>query len=206
MSWKIERQESCGASGKFPHVWDFECKEADRQDWRGNLLPCRESRQQGGTALTDKELSQQAKDYFEQIRKTDRLIQRLTSTAAALRLSLTSQNYELKPDKVQSSGAKNPLESAMSKIIELEKTIQTRKNELSELQKEAFDRIKKVPGFDQQNVLIARYFEKKRWEQIALDLNFSVRQIHRIHGAGLLAFAENNPDILKDGTQCHSQT
>ena len=30
--------------------------------------------------VTDKELSQRAKDYFAQIRKTDRLIQRLTDT------------------------------------------------------------------------------------------------------------------------------
>ena len=63
--------------------------------------------------MTDKELSQQAKDYFAQIRKTDRLIQRLKGTVATLRSGLTSQSYELKPDKVQSSGAKNPLESTM---------------------------------------------------------------------------------------------
>ena len=67
------------------------------------------------SVLTDKELSQQAKDYFAQIRKTDRLIQRLKGTVATLRSGLTSQNYELKPDKVQSSGAKNPLESTMIK-------------------------------------------------------------------------------------------
>ena len=45
--------------------------------------------------MTDKELSQQAKDYFAQIRKTDRLIQRLKGTVATLRSGLTSQSYEI---------------------------------------------------------------------------------------------------------------
>ena len=48
--------------------------------------------------MTDKELSQRAKEYFAQIRKTDRLIQRLTDTVNTLRSGLTSQSYELKPE------------------------------------------------------------------------------------------------------------
>lgn len=154
--------------------------------------------------MCDKELSQQAKDYFAQIRKTDRLIARLKSTVATLRSSLTSQSYELKPDKVQSSGSKNPLEDAMIKISDLESNIQARIAKLATMRQKAFDRIRNVPDLDQQNVLIARYYENKRWEKIAVELNFSIRQVHRIHGAGLLAFAENNPDILKDGTQCQT--
>ena len=67
--------------------------------------------------VNDKDLSQQAKEYFAQIRKTDRLIHRLDSTIATLRSSLTSTGSQLKQDKVQTSGPKNTLEETITKII-----------------------------------------------------------------------------------------
>lgn len=148
--------------------------------------------------MCDKDLSQQAKDYFAQIRKTDRLIARLKSTVATLRAGLTSQNYELSADKVQTSGPSNRLEDAMIKILDLEDKIQARIAELSAMRDEAFDRISRVPDLDQRNVLLARYVEGKRWEKVAFELNFSISQIYRIHGAALIAFVQKNPNVCKD--------
>ena len=153
------------------------------------------------SVLTDKELSQQAKDYFAQIRKTDRLIQRLTSSVATLRSSLTSQSYELKPDKVQSSGKKNPLEDAIIKIDTLERKINTRIDELVSLKTEAFDRIRTIPDLDQQNILIGRYIQLKEWDDIAVELNFSTKWVLELHGKAVLAFAKRNPQILKEPTK-----
>lgn len=150
--------------------------------------------------MTLKELSQQVKDYFSQIRKTDRLINRLLSTVATLRSSLTSRGCKLKPDKVQTSGPKNTLEETIAKIDELERKINARIDELVEQKADALRRIEKVSDSDQQNILMARYVDGTKWERIAVDLNFSMRQVHRIHRAALLDFAKENPDILKDGT------
>ena len=151
--------------------------------------------------VNDKDLSQQAKEYFAQIRKTDRLIQRLTDTVNTLRSSLTSQSYELKPDKVQTSGPKDTLGETITKIISLEEDINTRINELVEQKADAMRRIQNVPDQDQQNILIARYVNGEKWEKIAVDLNFSIAQIYRIHGAALLDFIKENPDILKDDSK-----
>lgn len=151
--------------------------------------------------MTDKELAQQAKEYFAQIRKTDRLIQRLTDTVNTLRSGLTSQNYELKPDKVQTSGAKDTLGETIVKIVALEDDINTRIDELVQQKADAMHRILNVPDKDQQNVLIARYVDGLKWEKIAVELNFSIAQIYRIHGAALLDFAKENPDILKDDSK-----
>lgn len=147
--------------------------------------------------VTDKELSQRAKDYFAQIRKTDRLIQRLTDTVNTLRSSLTSQSYKLKPDKVQTSGPKDTLGETIAKIMSLEDDINTRIDELVKQKADAMRRIQNVPDQDQQNILIARYVNGEKWEKIAVDLNFSIAQIYRIHGAALLDFIKENPDILK---------
>lgn len=147
--------------------------------------------------MCDKELSQQAKDYFAQIRKTDRLIQRLKGTVATLRSSLTSQSYELKPDKVQSSGAKNPLESAMIEIVDLEGQINARIDELVSMKQEAFDRIRNVPDLDQQNILIGRYIQLKNWDDVAAELSFSPKWVLKLHGKALLEFYKGNQEFFE---------
>lgn len=148
--------------------------------------------------MTDKELSQRAKDYFAQIRKTDRLIQRLTDTVNTLRSGLTSQSYELKPDKVQTSGAKDTLGETIVKIMSLEDDINARIDELVDMKQEAFTMINRIPDLDQQNILIGRYIQLKKWEDIALELNFSIQWVYELHGKGLLAFAKENTDFLKE--------
>ena len=148
--------------------------------------------------MTDKELSQRAKEYFAQIRKTDRLIQRLTDTVNTLRSGLTSQNYELKPDKVQTSGPKDTLGETIAKIMSLEDDINTRIDELVTMKKEAFSMISKVPDLDQQNVLVGRYIQLKKWEDLAAEFECTTQWLFEIHGKALLAFAKENADFLQE--------
>ena len=148
--------------------------------------------------MTDKELSQRAKDYFAQIRKTDRLIQRLTDTVNTLRSGLTSQSYELKPDKVQTSGAKDTLGETIVKIRSLEEDINARIDELVDMKQEAFTMINRIPDLDQQNILIGRYIQLKKWEDIALELNFSIQWVYELHGKGLLAFSQMNSEFFRN--------
>lgn len=147
--------------------------------------------------MCDKELSQQAKDYFAQIRKTDRLIQRLSSTVATLRSSLNAQSYDLKPDKVQGFSAKSPFESTVIKIIDLEEQINARIDELVSMKQEAFDRIGNVPDFDQQNILIGRYIQLKEWDDIAAELKFSAKWVLKLHGKALLEFSKGNQKFFE---------
>ena len=148
--------------------------------------------------VTDKELPQRAKDYFAQIRKTDRLIKRLTDTVFTLRSSLTSQSYELNPDKVQTSGPKNTLEETVAKIVDLEADINRRIDELVDMKQEAFTMINRIPDLDQQNILIGRYIQLKKWEDIALELNFSIQWVYELHGKGLLAFSQANSEFFRN--------
>lgn len=148
--------------------------------------------------MNDKDLSQQAKDYFTQIRKTDRLIKRLTDTVFTLRSSLTSQSYELNPDKVQTSGPKNTLEETVAKIVDLKADINRRIDELVDMKQEAFTMINRIPDLDQQNILIGRYIQLKKWEDISEELNYSMQWVFELHGKGLLAFAKANSDFLNN--------
>ena len=148
--------------------------------------------------MTDKELSQRAKDYFAQIRKTDRLIKRLTDTVFTLRSSLISQSYELNPDKVQTSGPKNTLEETVAKIVDLEADINRRIDELVDMKQEAFTMINQIPDLDQQNILIGRYIQLKKWEDISEELNYSMQWVFELHGKGLLAFSQANSEFFRN--------
>lgn len=145
--------------------------------------------------MSNKELSQAAKKYFSQIRKTDRLIQRLTDTVTTLRSGLCSQNYELKPDKVQSSGTKDVLGETMVKIMSLEEDINARIDELVSMKKEAFSMISKIPDFDQQNVLVGRYIQIKDWEDIVNEFDREIRWVYRLHNEALVAFMSVNDSL-----------
>ena len=148
--------------------------------------------------VCDKELCRQARDYFAQLRKTDRLIQRLRSTIAALRSGLTGHDYELRPDKVQTSRANSHLEDAMVRIVDLEEQVDSRIGELVAMRHEAFLMIGNVPDFDQQNILIARYIQLKDWDDIAMELEFSTKWVLKLHVKGLLAFSRANQDFLME--------
>lgn len=157
-----------------------------------------------GKAVCDKELCQQARDYFAQLRKTDRLIQRLRSTVAALRSGLTGQSYDLRPDKVHTSHTDSHLEDAMVRIVDLEEQVDSRIKELVAMRHEAFLMIGNVPDFDQQNILIARYIQLKAWDDIAIELDFSTKWVLKLHGKGLLAFSRANQDFLMEWAKAAS--
>ena len=146
--------------------------------------------------VNDKDLSQQAKDFLNQISRLDALINRLLNTVATERSRLTSIGCELKQDKVQTSGPKNSLEETICKIDELERTINARIDELVDLKNATLKAIQILPDFDQQNVLIARYIDGKKWLDIAFDLNFSISQVYKILGKALISFSEKNPNLL----------
>lgn len=147
--------------------------------------------------MTDKEVIQAAKDYLSKIQKTDRLINRLMSTLSTLRSGLTSQSYELRPDKVQTSGPKDTIAETFAKIDELEREVTKHIDELADWKMEAYDRINRIPDFDQRNVLIARYIQGMKWEKVSVAINFSISRVYEIHGAALQNFVEVNPDIFE---------
>ena len=150
--------------------------------------------------MTEKELIQAAKRYLNKVQQTDRLIARLKSTIATLRAGLTSQGYELKPDKVQTSGPVDPLAETFARIDELEREIQQDIVDLDNWKKDTYERIGRLDDLDQRNILIARYIQVKQWERVAFELNFSISQTYRIHGAALLAFVQKNSEICEVGS------
>lgn len=142
------------------------------------------------------DLSKRAKEYLAQIGKTDRLIQRMKDAENTLRSSLTSRSYEIRPDKVHTSRKKDTLEDDVARIVSLEDEINARIIELAGMKQDVFRMICRIHDLDQQNVLIGRYIQMKKWEDLAEDFGCTTQWVFVLHKRALQFFCVANADFL----------
>lgn len=86
------------------------------------------------------------------------------------------------------------MEDVILKIIELEEEIRGDMNNLIDLKQSIMKTIKKLKSVDFQAVLELRYLCMKQWEQIAVNMGYSLQHIFRLHDKALKDVWE----ILKD--------
>lgn len=89
--------------------------------------------------------------------------------------------------EVPLSGTPDPhrREDIIIKIIELEDRIRDEMRRLVDLKSEIMTSISSVEDPEQRCVLEKRYLEFKKWEDIAEEMNRSLRSIYRLHGEAL---------------------
>lgn len=126
-----------------------------------------------------------AKEYLSQVRKYDELINNKLATISSLRNLVTSITIELKSDVVQTSGAKDTMASTIDRIIDLEREIDADIDKLVSLKREVMAVIDKVEDSILIDILYKRYFHYEKWEEIAIETNYSYRQVTRLHGQAL---------------------
>ena len=129
-----------------------------------------------------------SKEVLNKIRKIDMMIDFKCEQVETLRSRLTSLGSLSTGDKVQSSLDPDKFTNTMSKIIELEEKINADIDELVDLKRDAMDCIEKLNNDVEKLVLYKRYFNNKSFEQISVEMGYSWRQIHRIHGSALKNF------------------
>ena len=109
-----------------------------------------------------------------------------------------SSSNNVADEGIMSRDGDKGLEETITKIIDLEAKINARIDELVSMKQEAFTMINRIPDLDQQNILIGRYIQLKKWEDISEELNYSMQWVFELHGKGLLAFAKANSDFLNN--------
>lgn len=131
-----------------------------------------------------------AKEYLQQLHKADVIIRQRTQEKADLRarlMNITSANYTR--DRVQTSRSNSAgYEKSIAKIIDLEAEIERRIDDYVTLKDKIIGQIHDLYDVDQIKVLYKRYVLYEKFEDIAEDLDFSVRNVYKIHGSGLEAF------------------
>ena len=70
-------------------------------------------------------------------------------------------------------------QDTMVSLIDYERKINSRIDELVNLKQEINDIINKLPRLEHRIVLTKRYLQRKRWEQIAVEMEYEERQVRR---------------------------
>jgi DNA-directed RNA polymerase specialized sigma subunit len=126
-----------------------------------------------------------AKEYLGQARFLDMRINSKIQQIASLnelatRCTATISDMPKSPNRGGSRMA-----DAVIKIIDLQEEINRDINKLVELKREIMGVIKAVPNVEYQTVLEKRYLCFITWEQIAVDMNYSMQYTFRIHEKAL---------------------
>lgn len=133
-----------------------------------------------------------AKEYLQQIYHLDRRIKRLQSRREEIRADLYSvkSTTDYNADRVQSSVAGDSMLRLIAKVDSIERDIVKELDQLISLKNRISKEIEAVPNEKHKTILYRRYVLCERWEQIAVDLNVSVRYVYMIHGEALQSFAK----------------
>lgn len=123
-----------------------------------------------------------AKQWLGRARYIDREIALLKKTKAETRDSLTKITQSYESDGAQVS--KDP--HKFDRLAELESMIDEKVDELTATKKEILQVIFKLEDRRQKMVLISYYIRMKTFEQIAVEMNYSFRQITNIRRRGIM--------------------
>ncbi len=122
-----------------------------------------------------------AKQWLNRGRHIDQEIAELENSRKRITERLTSitQNY----DSDGAQATKDP--HKFDRLAEIDGQISERADELIRIKAEIFATINRLPDRRQRMVLHSYYIDGKTWEQTAVDLSYSWRQVMRIHGHAL---------------------
>ena len=128
-----------------------------------------------------------AKEYMQQAYFLDKRINSLVRQVNNLWDQATNISQVLSdmPHNPNRDGSK--MENKIVDICDLTDEIKKQTEKLKKLRKEMMAVVSKVPDPEYQLILQEKYFEMLTWEDIASDLNRSVRSAQLLHGKALEA-------------------
>ena len=126
-----------------------------------------------------------AKEYLGQAYRLDQRIDAKLEQVSNLRALATKATATISDMPRSSSPNLQHMESTILKIIDLEQEINEDIDRLVDLKKEITAAIKAVTVPEYQMVLELRYLFYKRWEEIAVSMNYTTANVFLLHGKAL---------------------
>ena len=130
------------------------------------------------------------KDYLNQISRLNRMINNKLTEITQLRELSCSISAVKNEERVKSSSDPDKIGSTYAKIDEMERNLDKTIDEYTDKKNLIIKQIDGIEDEDCYNLLFSRYIEKKTFEVIATEMNFSYRNITRLHGRALKAFED----------------
>ena len=127
------------------------------------------------------------KEYLRQIRLFDICIRQKEAELAAMRSELENMSAAVTGERVQTS-AKDKMSEKLSHIVDLEAQIIRDKESFLRMKDRIINEIQGLDNSVYVDILYKRYVEYKQLEEIAVEMNYSYRQVLRLHGFALQEF------------------
>ena len=144
--------------------------------------------------------NEKKKEYLKSYRKHVRRIHRITAEIAELRAMKMYPGMRPDDGMPHGSGGQGDLSGYASKLDEMiNDLIEERYQRIKTYQQIAWQ-IKRMKSENEKDVLFYRYIKGLEWWEIAEKMEFSERQIFRIHGKALIHF-----ELPKDVSECQSE-
>lgn len=122
-----------------------------------------------------------AKEYLKQAFYLDKRINSKLEQVESLNALATKANTTLSDMPKSPNRGTSRLEDTIVKIIDLQEEINRDIDRLVDLKKEIANSIYSLKDKEEQTVLEKRYLCFNSWEQIAVDMNYSIQYCYNIH-------------------------
>lgn len=129
----------------------------------------------------------ETQEYLRQVKKLDANINSKLEQVAHLKAMTLKITTTMKENAVSGSGNQDKIGDAIAKIVDLENEINSDIDSYVDKKREICSIIEAVSNPDQMAVLQKRYLHYEPWEQIALEMHCTYRNVCYIHGRALQA-------------------
>jgi DNA-directed RNA polymerase specialized sigma subunit len=127
--------------------------------------------------------------YLEQIERYNRMIEFKTNELKTLReMALVIKSASSDDIRIQSGSPKNKLEESCIEIADSEQALKELVGRYLVSKEKIINEIEQLKDVNEYTVLIMRYVECKRMKEIANSLNYSVKNVERIHSKAIQNF------------------
>lgn len=140
-----------------------------------------------------------AKEYLAQAYRIDQRINSKLEQIVSLRALATKATSTLSDTPPGDTRNVHSMEGIIVKMIDLEDEINKDIDTLVDLKREIMDAIKKINNPEYQTLLELRYLCFKTWEQIAVEMGYDLRYLHKLHNRALESCEIN----FKEDTKRH---
>ena len=128
-----------------------------------------------------------AKEYLNRVRRQNYILRQSEKELTEVKSDILSLKAASLSEKV-SGTKKSDLADKYVKLEEYFDKVNAEWDILIDMRIEAKAMIAMLPDETQQAVLYARYINCEEWERIAVDMDFSLRNMFYVHGRALRSF------------------
>ncbi len=133
--------------------------------------------------MEDKKIT--AKEYLGQVRHMEMQIRDLQDEIKRLKelaVGISALNCD---EKVLSSVSQDKMANTVCEIDEKVRELDEKIKEFTAIRGQVMSTIHKMQNIEYEQILYKRYCLMKKWEEIALEMNYSYQWVCKLHGRAL---------------------